>query len=144
MAPGLSHNGCSWQNLQTLTNCLHLSALFVPRRSVISEHLQQMQLLSHYGETRPSGEFPETVGSCRRFPSPLCSPSNVPRISTPPMSDLFIFACRPLSTGPLGFGVGGGISNHCTGTFFRKRLLGPDQRCSATVRGNAGSANSAC
>lgn len=37
--PGLGHKGSSRQNLQTLTNCLHLSLLFVPQRFVIAEDL---------------------------------------------------------------------------------------------------------
>lgn len=45
------HNGCSWQNLQTLTSRVHLSILFVPRRFVIAEDLQLMQLR----ETAPLG-----------------------------------------------------------------------------------------
>lgn len=52
----------------------------------------------------PFEGFQDTVSACRCFPSPPHSRSNVPCRYTPVMSELFIFACRPLWTDPVGFG----------------------------------------
>lgn len=51
------------------------------------------------------GGFQDPVSACRRFPSPPCSRSNDPCRYAPLMSDLFIFAWRPLSADPVGFAM---------------------------------------
>lgn len=107
---GLGRQG-SRQNLHTLTNCAHLPLLFAPVKICHRRGPPANAIAQPLWEKSPSGasKILSARRRRRRFPSPLRSHSNVPCSYTLLMSDLFIFAWRPLSTGPAGF-VGGNVS----------------------------------